>query len=68
MLPDNDRNDYSFGVGYTYDNMQFDIGYMLVDFGTRSTLEDGVGQNEYGFNGEYSTIANLLFFSYGINF
>ena len=68
MLPDNDRNDYSFGVGYTMDNMQFDVGYMLVDFGQRSTVEDGVGQNEYGFNGEYSSIAHLLFFSYGINF
>jgi long-chain fatty acid transport protein len=68
MLPDNDRNDYSFGVGYSYDNMQFDVGYMLVDFGTRSTVEDGVGQNEYGFDGEYSTMANLFFFSYGINF
>jgi long-chain fatty acid transport protein len=68
MLPDNDRNDYSIGLGYKMDNMQFDVGYMLVDFGTRSTLEDGVGQNEYGFNGEYSSMAHLFFLGYGISF
>jgi long-chain fatty acid transport protein len=67
LLPDNDRNDFSFGLGYTYDNWQFDAGYMYVDFGERSTLEDGVGQNENGFNGTYATIANLFFFSFGYN-
>jgi len=67
LLPDNDRNDVSFGLGYTYDNWQFDAGYMYVDFGERSTLEDGVGKNENGFNGTYATIANLFFFSFGYN-
>ncbi len=67
LLPDNDRNDFSLGLGYTYDNWQFDAGYMFVDFGERSTLENGVGQNENGFNGTYSTIANLFFFSFGYN-
>jgi len=67
LLPDSDRNDYSFGLGYTMDNMQFDAGYMLVDFGQRSTVENGVGKNFEGFNGEYSSMANLFFFSFGIN-
>ncbi|MBD3226365.1 MAG: hypothetical protein GF313_16670 [Caldithrix sp.] len=66
LLPDNDRNDYSIGLGYTYNNLQFDLGYMLVDFGERSTVEDGEGQNEYGFDGTYSSLANLFFFSFGI--
>ena len=65
LLPDNDRNDFSFGLGYSYENWQFDAGYMYVDFGERSTLENGVGQNENGFNGTYATIANLFFFSFG---
>jgi long-chain fatty acid transport protein len=67
LLPDNDRNDFSFGAGYTYNNWQFDIGYMLVDFGDRSTVENGVGKNENGFDGTYATIANLFMFSFGVS-
>ncbi len=66
LLPDNDRNDYSIGLGYTFNQFQFDLGYMLVDFGERSTVEDGEGQNEYGFDGAYSSAANLFFFSFGV--
>jgi long-chain fatty acid transport protein len=66
LLPDNDRNDFSIGFGYTMDNMQFDIGYMIVDFGERSTVVDGVGQNDSGFDGTYASVAHLLFISYGI--
>jgi long-chain fatty acid transport protein len=62
MLPDNDRNDFSIGVGYTRNNMQFDIGYMLVLFGERDTK----GRNEYRFEGTYSSTAHLFFVSYGI--
>jgi long-chain fatty acid transport protein len=65
LLPDNDRNDFAFGLGYSYEDWQFDAGYMLVDFSERSTLEDGVGQNENGFDGTYATKANLFFFSFG---
>lgn len=68
LLPDNDRNDYSFGVGYRMGSMNFDLGYMLVDFGQRSTVEDGIGQNENGFDGEYSSIAHLFMFSFGYTF
>lgn len=65
LLPDNDRHDLSIGLGYSLNNWQFDAGYMLVDFGERSTVEDGVGKNHDGFNGTYATIAHLLFFSIG---
>lgn len=68
LLPDNDRHDYSFGLGYKMGSMQFDVGYMLVDFGERSTVENGVGQNEYGLDGTYAAVAHLVFLSYGINF
>ncbi len=67
LLPDNDRHDFSIGAGYTYYNWQFDIGYMLVDFGERSTVENGEGKNENGFDGTYATLAHLLFFSFGVN-
>jgi long-chain fatty acid transport protein len=67
LLPDNDRNDYSIGLGYTHNNMQFDMGYMMVDFGERSTVENGVGKNENGFDGTYSSLAHLFFVSFGIN-
>jgi long-chain fatty acid transport protein len=68
LLPDNDRNDVSLGIGYTTGNWQFDTGYMYVDFGERSTVENGVGQNPDGFDGTYATIANLFFFSFGYHF
>lgn len=68
ILPDNDRNDYSIGLGYKLGSMQFDLGYMLVDFGTRSTVVNGEGQQFDGFDGVYSGTANLFLFSYGISF
>lgn len=66
LLPDNDRNDLSIGVGYQLNNMRFDVGYMRVDFGERSTLEDGKGLQYENFNGTYASLAHLFFFSYGI--
>jgi hypothetical protein len=47
---------------------QFDAGYMLVDFGERSTVEDGQGKNHDNFDGSYATIANLFFVSFGYHF
>jgi hypothetical protein len=41
---------------------------MLVDFGERSTVENGEGKNHDGFNGAYATIANLYMFSFGYHF
>ncbi len=68
LLPDNDRQDFSIGLGYTLNTWQFDAGYMLVDFGERSTVENGEGKNHDGFNGTYATIANLFFVSVGYHF
>lgn len=68
LLPDNNRNDFSFGVGYKLGSMQFDLGYMFVDFGERSTVVNGVGQNFSGFNGTYASKAYLVFMGYGVTF
>jgi len=68
LLPDNDRHDFSIGLGYTLNTWQFDAGYMMVDFSERSTVENGEGKNHDGFNGTYATIANLLFISVGYHF
>jgi len=68
LLPDNDRNDFSFGLGYRTGNMVFDLAYMLVTSPERSTIENGVGKNDLGFNGTYTSVANLFMFSWGISF
>ncbi len=68
LLPDNSRNDFAVGLGYKTGSMRFDIGYMLVDFGTRSTVQNGVGTHFDNFNGTYSSVANLFMLSYGISF
>jgi long-chain fatty acid transport protein len=68
MLPDDTRNDFSIGLGYTINQMQIDAGYMFVDIGERSTVEDGMGKNHYGFDGTYNSSAHLAFISFGINF
>ena len=68
LLPDSDRNDYSIGLGYRFGSMKLDAGYMLVNFSGRSTIVDGEGRQFDGFDGSYSSKANLLFFSYGISF
>ncbi|MCB9068542.1 MAG: outer membrane protein transport protein [Calditrichae bacterium] len=44
LLPDDTRNDYSVGVGYKAGKFNVDAGYMFVDIGKRSTVEDGVGK------------------------
>ncbi len=68
LLPDNTRNDFSFGFGYNFGAVQLDLGYMLVDFGERSTVEGGVGMNRDGFNGAYNSRADLIYGSVGISF
>lgn len=68
LLPDNDRNNFSLGVGYLSGNWKFDAGYMMVDFGERSTVENGQGKNHDKFDGTYSGLAHLLFFSFGYHF
>lgn len=67
LLPDANRNDFSFGIGYNFGRVQADAGYMLVNFLERSTIEDGVGKNENSFDGTYNSDANLFFLSLGIN-
>lgn len=68
LLPDNTRNDFTFGFGYNFGALQLDFGYMLVDFGERSTVENGVGKNRDGFNCAYNSRADLIYGSVGINF
>jgi long-chain fatty acid transport protein len=65
LLPDDTRNDYTIGLGYKNGNFRVDGGYMFVDIGERSTVEDGVGKNDNGFNGTYNSNANLYFLSVG---
>ncbi|MDZ7289414.1 MAG: outer membrane protein transport protein [candidate division KSB1 bacterium] len=68
LLPDSDRHDFSIGLGYNFGKYQLDLGYMMVLAGERSTVENGVGKNHYGFDGTYNTRADLFFGSFGINF
>ena len=65
LLPDDTRNDYTVGIGYKNGNFRVDGGYMYVDIGERTTVEDGVGKNDNGFNGTYNSNANLYFISFG---
>ncbi|MFQ5584449.1 MAG: OmpP1/FadL family transporter, partial [Calditrichia bacterium] len=65
LLPDADRHDFSVGLGYKFGKARIDLGYMMVNWNTRSTVEDGVGKNENNFNGTYDTRANLFFLSFG---
>ena len=65
LLPDDTRNDYSFGFGYKMGNVTIDAGYMFVNIGNRSTVENGEGKNDSGFNGEYNSRADLFFLSFG---
>lgn len=65
LLPDDTRNDYTVGFGYKNGNFRVDGGYMYVDIGERTTVEDGIGKNDNGFNGTYNSNANLFFLSIG---
>ncbi len=65
LLPDNDRTNFSAGFSYRSGKMQFDAGYMFVNIGERSTIENGVGRNDVGFDGVYNSNASLFFVSFG---
>lgn len=68
LLPDDTRDDFSFGLGYKLGKYQIDLGYMLVYLGERTTVENGVWKNHNGFNGTYNSRADLFYASFGINF
>ncbi len=59
VLPDADRWDYSLGLSYAHKNFEITAAYMLVDFGERSTVENGAGRNFDGFDGAYDSIAQI---------
>lgn len=65
LLPDDTRSDYTFGLGYKAGKFRIDAGYMFVDIGERSTVENGEGQNDNGFNGTYNSRADILMLSLG---
>lgn len=65
LLPDDTRDDWTFGFGYTAGRFTVDAGYMFVDIGRRSTVVDGEGKNHNGFDGDYSSNADLFMLSLG---
>lgn len=62
LLPDATRNDFSGGVTWTTANGRHDVtlGYMLVEFEERDTLDGGVGQNYDGFDAAYKSRAHIF--------
>jgi long-chain fatty acid transport protein len=68
LLPDADRNDYSLGITYRRSGYEFTVGYMLVDFNERSTVENGQGTNLDGFDGTYDSIAHIPTFGVSKSF
>ncbi len=64
FLPDDLRNDYTFGFGYKFGKFWLDGSYMFVDYQARDTE----GLNHNNFNGVYTAGANLFSFSIGKNF
>ncbi|MBN2427583.1 MAG: transporter [Deltaproteobacteria bacterium] len=52
-LPDADRHNYTFGIGYKFGNAQFDLAYMFVDFKDR-TVDNDIQ------TGTYKSEAHLL--------
>ena len=70
LLPDSDRNDYSFGAMYKAGNWDFNVSYMVVVGTERTNIEDGEpvrNTTDYPF-GTYKSLANLLGFGVGYNF
>jgi len=65
LLPDDTRNDWTFGAGYKTGKFVIDGGYMYVDIGERSTVENGEGKNDNGFDGSYISHAHLFYLSLG---
>jgi long-chain fatty acid transport protein len=65
LLPDADRQDYSFGFTWGPGEWELSAAYMLVYSDERSTVENGVGQNLDGFDGAYRSIAHI--YSFGVS-
>lgn len=62
LLPDSDRNDYSFGVRYLHGNWDLNASYMVVVGTERTNVEDGEPlrhTGDYPF-GSYKSLANLF--------
>jgi len=70
LLPDSDRNDYSFGALYRTGHWDFNVSYMVVVGEERTNIENGEpvrNSTDYPF-GTYKSIANLFGFGVGYNF
>ena len=70
LLPDSDRNDYSFGALYKTGSWDFNVSYMLVVGTERTNIENGEpvrNTTDYPF-GSYKSLANLFGFGVGYNF
>jgi long-chain fatty acid transport protein len=62
LLPDSDRNDYSFGVRYLHGNWDLSASYMVVVGIERTNIVDGEplrNTTDYPF-GSYKSLANLF--------
>ncbi len=59
-LPEGDRNLYSIGAGYTFDNLTIDAFFMVL---TQDERE--IDNSVYLFNGTYTGSANLFGVSFG---
>lgn len=62
LLPDSDRNDYSFGIGLHHNSWDFNLSYMIVIGEERTNIVDGDplrNTTDYPF-GTYKSLANLF--------
>ncbi len=68
LLPDSDRNDYSFGLMYHAEKFDVNVSYMAVIGEDRANIEDGEpvrNTTDYPF-GNYSALANI--FGFGLTY
>ena len=72
LLPDNDRNDYSFGLAYAVNERLTITGtYMSVNFDERSTVIDGEHISfdpEINPPGSYDSFADIFGIGIGYKF
>ncbi len=72
MLPDGDRNDYSFGLAWqATPQLSVTLSYMAVDFEERSNVVDGVHHSydpEDNPAGSYDSAADILGIGFGYRF
>jgi long-chain fatty acid transport protein len=64
LLPDSDRHGITFGLGYTSGPWTVDLFDLILVFKERDTE----GKNSDGYNGTYSSWANLIGMDIGYNF